>query len=47
MAGTGSESERSFGLLILIGTLVLPMLTPFPIKFLEGWLRVTIPTTAP
>ncbi len=41
------RSERSFGLLILIGTLVLPMLTPFPIKFLEGWLRVHIPTTAP
>lgn len=41
------RSERSFGMLILIGTLVLPMLAPFPIKFLEGWLRVTIPTTAP
>lgn len=40
------RAERSFGLLILIGTLVLPMLTPFPIKFLEGWLRVSIPTTA-
>jgi len=39
--------ERSFDLLVLIGTLVLPMLAPFPIKFLEGWLRVTIPTTAP
>jgi predicted membrane-bound mannosyltransferase/DNA-binding beta-propeller fold protein YncE len=41
------KSERSFGLLILIGTLVLPMLTPFPIKFMESWLHVTIPTTAP
>ncbi|MBN1451836.1 MAG: TIGR03663 family protein [Anaerolineales bacterium] len=41
------KMERSFDLLVLIGTLVLPMLAPFPIKFLEGWLRVTIPTTAP
>jgi predicted membrane-bound mannosyltransferase/sugar lactone lactonase YvrE len=41
------KRERSFDLAILIGTLVLPMLTPFPIKFLEGWLHVTIPTTAP
>jgi len=39
--------ERSFGLIILIGTLVLPMLAPFPIKFLEGWLHVSIPTTGP
>jgi len=39
--------ERSFGLIILIGTLVLPMLSPLPIKFLENWLHVTIPTTAP
>jgi len=41
------RAERSFGLLILIGTLVLPMLIAFPIKFMEGWLHVTIPTTAP
>ena len=41
------RAERSFGLMILIGTLVLPMLAPFPLKFLEGWLHVTIPTTAP
>jgi predicted membrane-bound mannosyltransferase/DNA-binding beta-propeller fold protein YncE len=41
------KAERSFSLLILIGTLVFPMLTPFPIKFLEGWLHITIPTTAP
>ena len=33
--------------MILIGTFVLPMLTPFPLKFMEGWLHVTIPTTAP
>ena len=41
------KTERSFDLMILIGTLVLPMLAPFPVKFLEGWLHVTIPTTAP
>ena len=41
------RAEPSFGLLILIGTLVLPMLAPLPIKLMEGWLHVTIPTTAP
>ena len=40
------KRERSFDLMILVGTLVIPMLAPFPIKFLEGWLHVTIPTTA-
>ena len=30
------RSERSFDLLILLGTLVLPMLAPFPVK-LMGW----------
>lgn len=30
------RTERSFDLLILLGTLVLPMLTPFPVK-LMGW----------
>ena len=30
------RSERSLDLLVLLGTLVLPMLAPFPIKFL-GW----------
>ena len=43
----GVKSERSFDMLILVGTLVLPMLTPFPITFLKNWLHVTIPTTAP
>ncbi len=38
----GIRAERSFDLLIVIGTLVLPMLTPFPINVV-GW---TIPTTA-
>jgi len=40
------KEERSFSLIILIGTLVLPMLAPLPIKFLEGLLHVSIPTTA-
>ncbi len=40
------QEDRSFSLLMLIGTLVLPLLTPFPIQFLEPWLHVTIPTTA-
>jgi uncharacterized protein (TIGR03663 family) len=30
------RDERSFGLLLLLSTLVLPMLAPFPVKFL-GW----------
>ncbi len=41
------KTERSFDMLILAGTFVLPMLTPFPIKFLQNWLHTTIPTTAP
>jgi len=36
--------ERSFDLIVLLGTFVLPMLIPFPIKFLEGRLNVVIPT---
>ncbi len=43
----GVKSERSFDMLIMVGTFVLPMLTPFPITFLQNWLHVTIPTTAP
>ncbi|RME87414.1 MAG: TIGR03663 family protein [Anaerolineae bacterium] len=35
------RAERSFGQLIVIGTLVLPMLTPFPLN----WLKWTIPTS--
>jgi predicted membrane-bound mannosyltransferase/sugar lactone lactonase YvrE len=41
------RAERSFSMLTLVGTLVLPMLVPFPIKLLEKSLAVTIPTTAP
>ncbi|MBE0411958.1 MAG: TIGR03663 family protein [Anaerolineales bacterium] len=33
---TKIRSERSFDLLILLGTLVLPMLSPFPV-YLVGW----------
>ncbi len=44
---TGIKSERSFEMLILVSTFILPMLIPFPIKFLEGWLNTKIPTTAP
>lgn len=40
------RNERSFELLMVFGTIVLPMLTPFPIKFLEKTLKVTIPTSA-
>ncbi|HLA07278.1 MAG TPA: flippase activity-associated protein Agl23 [Anaerolineales bacterium] len=38
--------ERSFDLLVLLGTFVLPMLIPFPIKWLEGRLNVILPTDA-
>jgi predicted membrane-bound mannosyltransferase/DNA-binding beta-propeller fold protein YncE len=41
------RSERSFDLLMVVGTIVLPMLSPFPIKWTERWLHVNIPTTAP
>ena len=41
------RNERSFDLLMVSGTIVLPMLSPFPVKLLEKWLNVTIPTTAP
>ena len=43
---TRIKSEPSFDLLILTGTLVLPLLTAFPIKFSQAWLKVVIPTTA-
>ena len=41
------RNERTFDLLMVCGTIVLPMLSPFPVKWLENWLNVTIPTTAP
>ncbi|MDO9302058.1 MAG: glycosyltransferase family 39 protein, partial [Anaerolineales bacterium] len=41
------RTERTFDLLMVTGTIVLPMLSPFPVKWLESWLKVSIPTTAP
>ncbi|MBK8615964.1 MAG: TIGR03663 family protein [Anaerolineales bacterium] len=41
------RNERSFDLLMVCGTIVLPMLSPFPLKWSERWLHVNIPTTAP
>ncbi|HEY5982361.1 MAG TPA: flippase activity-associated protein Agl23 [Anaerolineales bacterium] len=38
-------SERSFDLLMLVGTLVLPMLVPFAIRPFESLLKVQIPTS--
>ncbi len=40
------RAERSFDLLIVIGTLVLPTLVAFLINFLKPWLNVAIPTDA-
>ena len=39
--------ERSFDLLILSGTLILPLLTAFLIDITKNWLNITIPTDAP
>lgn len=41
------RNERVFDLLMVSGTIVLPMLTPFAIKVLEPFDHVSIPTTAP
>ncbi len=41
------RSERSFDLFMIAGMLVLPLLSPFLIKWAEPWLNVTIPSTAP
>jgi sugar lactone lactonase YvrE len=45
---TNLLEERSFDLLILLGTFVLPMMSAFAIKFLQGIpsLKVTMPTDA-
>jgi predicted membrane-bound mannosyltransferase/DNA-binding beta-propeller fold protein YncE len=40
------RNERSFDLLMVCGTIVLPMLAPFPLKWSERWLHVAIPTEA-
>ena len=42
----GVRAERSFDLLILTGTLVLPMLVPFALHLAEGSLQIKIPTSA-
>jgi predicted membrane-bound mannosyltransferase/DNA-binding beta-propeller fold protein YncE len=41
------RNDRSFEMLMVLGTIVLPMLSPFPIKWMEKTLNVTIPTSAP
>ena len=49
------RTERSFDLLMIIGTTVLPMLSAFLVKFVDGiasryvtgWMPVAIPSTAP
>jgi predicted membrane-bound mannosyltransferase/DNA-binding beta-propeller fold protein YncE len=43
---TNLLQERSFDLLILFGTFVLPMMTAFPIKLLQSRLKIAIPTDA-
>jgi len=40
------RAERSFDMLMLSGTLVLPMLVPFVLKLFEAQLHIQIPTTA-
>lgn len=41
------RNERSFDLLMVFGTIVLPQLSPLPISLLSKTLNVSIPTTAP
>lgn len=41
------RNERSFDLLMVFGTIVLPQLSPLPIQLFHTPLNVTIPTTAP
>ena len=38
------RTNRSFDLLMVTGTMVLPMLSPFIIKWTERWTQVAIPT---
>jgi len=42
----GIRSERSFDLMMITGMLVLPMLSAFPVKWLERWIHVSIPSEA-
>lgn len=41
------RNERSFDLLMVFGTIVLPQLSPLPINLVQDVLNVSIPTTAP
>ena len=41
------RNERSFDLLMVFGTIVLPQLSPLPINLVHEALNVSIPTTAP
>ncbi|MFN8382734.1 MAG: TIGR03663 family protein [Anaerolineales bacterium] len=41
------RNDRSFDLLMVTGTIVLPQLSPFLLKIFEKSLHVAIPTTAP
>lgn len=43
----GIRNERSFDLLMVFGTIVLPQLSPLPISLFGKTLNITIPTTAP
>ena len=40
------RSERSFALMIVTGMAVLPQLAPFPIRWMEPWLHIALPTSA-
>jgi predicted membrane-bound mannosyltransferase/DNA-binding beta-propeller fold protein YncE len=40
------KSERSFDLLVVAGTMVLPMLVPFMLKLAQAQLKIQIPTSA-
>lgn len=39
------RTERSFDLLMVTGTIVLPLLAPLPISIVEKWYGLVIPTT--
>ncbi|NWF65124.1 MAG: TIGR03663 family protein, partial [Chloroflexi bacterium] len=41
------RNERSFELLMVVGTIVLPQLSPLPIELFRKALNVSIPTTVP
>ena len=41
------RKDRAFDMLMVSGTIVLPMLSPFIIKWAEPWTKVAIPAEAP